>query len=172
MSSRLEAREVRNLLRAAFRARLQQAGWEMLEAEDDGHRLAVFRYPLDGGFAATGEVWRASNFPDRPPVLVTSVFVGVSYEPLRRLSPLLDLYEVSVLHEDVWPEVSDEEDDEQNSEDPLEVTTAEDADRVAARLAALIIERAVPFAEQHASLEVLVEEFSGGDQDRPDLTYA
>jgi hypothetical protein len=38
--------------------------------------------------------------------------VGLSYEPLRRLSPLLDLYYVFVLGEDVWPEMSDEEEEE------------------------------------------------------------
>jgi hypothetical protein len=171
MSSRQDATEVRNLLRAAFRARLQPAGWEMQETEDDGHRLAAFRYALGQEFAATGELWLASSFPDRPPVLVTNVFVGVSYEPLRRLSPLLDLYEVSVLHEAVWPEVSDDEDDGENGEDALEVKTVEDADHAAERLAPLITERAVTFAERHASLEALLEECSDGDEDGPHLTY-
>jgi hypothetical protein len=99
------------------------------------------------------------------------VFVGVSYEPLRKLSPLLDLYEVSVLHENVWPEVSDDEDDGENSDDPLEVKTAEGADHAAERLARLIIERALPFAEQHVSLEALLEGFSDGDEDGPHLSY-
>jgi hypothetical protein len=152
MSSRLDAIEVRRLLGAAIRAHLQPAGWEMLSTQNQRHRLAAFRRPLGEDFAATSEVGLATSFPDRPPVLVTNVFVGVSYEPLRRLSPLLDRYEVSVLEENVWPEVSDDEDDADNGEDPLEVNTAEDADSVAARLAPLIVGRALPFAEQYAVL--------------------
>jgi hypothetical protein len=171
MSSRFDAIEVRDLLRAAFRARLQPAGWEILETEGNRHRLLAFRCPVAEHFAATGEVGQASSLPDRPPVLVTNVFVGVSYEPLRKLSPLLDLYEVSVLHEHAWPEISGDEDDDENSEAPLEIKTAEDADHAAERLASLIIERALAFAERHASLEVLLEEFSDGDEGRPHLTY-
>lgn len=125
----------------------------------------AFRYRLDDAFAATGEVWRPSGFPDVPPVLVTNVFVGVSYEPLRRLSPLLDLFHVSVVDEDVWPEVRENDDDEngERGEEPLEVRTAGDAARAAERFAPLILDRARPFAAGHASLDALLAEFSGGD---------
>jgi hypothetical protein len=84
------------------------------------------------------------QYPDRPPVPVTHVRVGVAYAPLRRLWPLLDRFDLEVLDEDVWPE-----------EERLELATAEDAERAARRLAALIGERAVAFAERHASLEAL-----------------
>ena len=141
----------------------------MLEADDHGFRLAAFRHPLDEHFTATGEVLSASSIPDRPPVWVTGVSVGIGYEPLRRLSPLLDLYELEVFHETVWPEVGD---DGTRLEDPLEVTTAQDAERTAERLARVIIERAVPFAEQYASLEALLAEHSPGDGDRSQLTSA
>lgn len=86
MSSRLDATEVRALLSAALRARLQPAGWEMLETEDDGHRLAAFRHPLGEDFAATSDLWLASSLPDRPPVLVTNVLAITSQRAWRRSS--------------------------------------------------------------------------------------
>ena len=141
----------------------------MLDADDHGFRLAAFRHPLDGPFAATGKVLLASGIPDRPPVLVTGVSVGISYEPLRRLSPLLDLYELAVLDETAWPEVGD---DDKRRLDPLEVTTAQEAEHTAQRLAGVISERGAEFAEQYASLDALLAEFSEGEEDHPHLTRA
>jgi hypothetical protein len=143
----------------------------MLEAEDDGHRLAGFRFPLNEEFAATAEVSRAMSVPDRPRVSVTSVSVGVSYEPLRRLAPLLDLYDLAVLHQDVWPEVGDEDDEDESGDRPLVIRTTDDADRAAEQLAPLILAQAVPFAERYMSVDALLAEFLGEVEDDPYITY-
>jgi hypothetical protein len=97
-----DSAELRGLLRQELGVRLAPAGWSAVDAEAGSSSvLAAFIRPLGGDFAATAEVWCASSVPDRPPVLVTNAFVGVSYEPLRRLWPLLDRFRVSVLHRDV-----------------------------------------------------------------------
>jgi hypothetical protein len=56
VSASIQASELRDLLRAAFRRRLEPSGWEMDESEDGAYRLAVFRYRLHPAFAATAEL--------------------------------------------------------------------------------------------------------------------
>jgi hypothetical protein len=168
--SRRDAGEVRRLLTAALRARLQPAGWEILETRDDHFRLAAFRHGLDEQWAATCTLGRASSTPDCPPVLVTNVMVGVSYEPLRRLSPLLDFYEVDVFRERVWPETDGDAD--RRVADALKIATDLDIEHAVQSLAPVIMERAIPFAEQHADLEGLLARFSQGETDRARLTCA
>jgi hypothetical protein len=84
---------------------------------------------------------------------------------------LLDLYDISVLDECVWPYVSDEDDDEDDetepAEEPLEVKTARDAERAADQLAPRILERAVPFAESYGNIDRLVAWFSGDRSPTP-----
>ena len=167
MASRPDAGEVRKLLVAAFRARLEPLGWELLRTDDGFFGLAAFLYPLGEPWAATCEVGQASSHPDRVPVLVTSARVGVSYEPLRRLSPLLDLYDVSVLSEQVWPEKGS--DLAGASTEPLEVKTGWDVDRVADRLTGLIVDRAASFGKEHADLDGLLAAVSDGAGTYADL---
>lgn len=156
------AADVRELLRATFAARVEPAGWRMLVGEDEYLSLATFLYPTGSDFAATAEVSRATSFPDKPPVLVTDVSIGVAFEPLRRLWPLLGDFRVAVVTEHVWPPEKDEEaGDEGDRVPPFEVRSAADAERAADELAPLILERAPAFAQRYASLDVLLQE-SGG----------
>ena len=171
VGSRRDASEVRRLLTVALCARLQPAGWELLESDDGFFRLAAFRHALDEQWAATCELGRASSgIGHWPPVVVTNVMVGISYEPLRRLSPLLDLYEVGVFHERVWPEPDHEADTK--VADGLTISTDQDIERATERLAAVIMARAIPFAEQHADLEALLARFSQIETDHARLTCA
>ena len=143
----------------------------MLDTADGFFRLAAFWHALDEQWAATCEVGRASSgIGHLPPVLVTHVMVGVSYEPLRRLSPLLDLYEVDVFHQWVWPE-TDHEADKKVAEG-LPIATGQDIERAAELLAAVIMEHAIPFAEQHADLEGLLARFSQTETDHARVTCA
>lgn len=171
MALRRSAEEVRELLRTGLRSRLEPAGWEMLDTKNDHFRLVAFGRALSEGFAATCEVGRASAIPDRPPVSVTSVRVGVSYEPLRRLSPLLDLYELGVLSEQVWPETAGQSDrDAVNAS--LKIATDEEINAAAELLAGVIIRQAVPYAEQHADVDGLIAELSPVDADHARLAVA
>jgi hypothetical protein len=86
-----EAAELREQLRGELAARLAPAGWCALDGDGDRSMvLASFVRPLSDEFAATVEYLRALSTPDRPPVRITQPMFGVSYEPLRRLWPLLD----------------------------------------------------------------------------------
>jgi hypothetical protein len=143
----------------------------MLHTSHSNFRLVTFSRALDEQFAATCEIGRSSSIPDRAPVHLTSVMVGVSYEPLRELSPLLALYETSVLHEQVWPQATDGSDrDRANS--GLEIATDEEVDAAAEQLAGVIIQRAVPYAEQHADLDLLISQFSEIPADHARLAAA
>jgi hypothetical protein len=161
VSEASEAGKLRGLLRAAFAARLEPEGWQMLGGEDEDLSVAAFICPLGRDFAASAEVLRTGHFPDKPPEVVTRLFVGVSYEPLRRLWPLLDQFRVAVVREDVWPPMSDEEDD---GVPGLEVSGPRDVERVADELAPLILERAPDFARRYASLDVLLAELGGAER--------
>lgn len=80
--------------------------------------LASLVRPLRDDIAATARIGPAGGVPDRLPVRITDVHVGVSYEPLRRLWPLLgDDYALELVHDRVWP---DEPEDENELEDELE----------------------------------------------------
>src|SRR5947208_2655741 len=78
------------LLRRELIARLEASGWALADSrhEDKGVLIRPLR-PLTDGFAATAEVDLVPASPDRPPVAVNDVSVGVAYEPLRRLLALL-----------------------------------------------------------------------------------
>jgi len=88
--ARQEPAELRALLRECLVVALAPAGWVAASA---GRRssfvLAVFVRQLDHEMAATVAVGLATSVPDRLPVTLTDLLVGVSYEPLRALWPLL-----------------------------------------------------------------------------------
>jgi hypothetical protein len=101
------AEELRRLLRRELVVRLGPAGWRQLDERAAGpFALAAFVRPVDGEFAATAEVGVAGSVADSPPVEIRGVMLGVSYEPLRRLWPLLDMFGVAVIAEE--PEDDDE----------------------------------------------------------------
>lgn len=163
------AAEVRALLRAALVSRLEPAGWQLLTGADEDLSLAFIR-PAGTGFAATARVSLGVSIPDRRPVLVAGVSVGVSFEPLRRLWPLLGDFPVEVVEEHVWsagpPVPGGEGRDPESVIPPLEVSGAGGAERAARELAPLILERAPAFAERYASLDVLLAEWGGPERER------
>lgn len=174
MPGRSAAAGVRALLRAAFAARLEPAGWQVLGGEDEDLSL-VFISPVGTGFAATARVSWGVSIPDRRPVIVSGVSVGVSFEPLRRLWPLLGDFPVEVVEEHVWsaasPVPGGEGRDPEPGVPPLEVRGAGDAERAADELAPLILERAPAFAQRYASLDALLEKW-GGDGRYGDIRHA
>ncbi len=153
------AQELRRLLRRELVVRLGPAGWRQLDERAAGpFALAAFVRPVDGEFAATAEVGVAGSVADSPPVEIRGVMLGVSYEPLRRLWPLLDMFGVAVIAEEP------EDDDELG----LEVGGAVEVPRVAETLATLILDRAVPLAEEYASIETLLD--ASRDLEDPEWT--
>jgi hypothetical protein len=141
------AAELRRLLRRELRARLEPAGWSMVDARAGGpFTLVAFVRPIDEQFAATAEVEIEPSVPDRPPVLIREVSVGVSYEPLRRLWPLLGAFGAAVLQEAPAADGTT----------LFEVAAPADVARVADGLARPILDRAVPFARGHANLDGLL----------------
>jgi hypothetical protein len=172
--SRPSASELRESLRAGLVARMAPEGWR--QVGDDGQRLVALVCPVADEFVATIEVWQASSHPDRPPVVVTYMHAGVGYEPLRRLAPLLGMFGLDVHSALVWPEAfaddenedgedgeDDEEDEGEDEErwDGRELYTSADADRLAAELAAVALDRAVPYARRYADLDVLLARVPG-----------
>jgi hypothetical protein len=141
------AAELRRLLRGEIRGRLESAGWSVLD-ERAGRPFALFvcLCPIDEQFAATAEVQAAASVPDHPPVSITDVSVGVSYEPLRRLWPLLGTFGAAVVEE--LPRARDEA--------LYEVAKPADVSSAVDRMARLILDRAVPFANAHASFDGLL----------------
>jgi hypothetical protein len=161
-----EASELRMLLRRELIARLEGADWTAVDEgrEQKAVLVRVLR-PIASGFEATAEVDLVSALPDRPPVMVNNLLIGVAYKPLRRLWPLLgDRFELALLGTSTrWPDSADGENERDDDEDDglgegalLEVASHRDVPESAETLAQLIRDRAVPYAEQHASLGALL----------------
>lgn len=114
-------------------------------------KLACFVCPVDGEFAATIEYRRALKVPDRPPERIARAMIGVAFEPLRRLWPLLDDQpHVTTLFQ-------------RAKEMPasarcaqIEVHAQEEVPAVAGRLAEIGSQDALAFAESHASVDALL----------------
>lgn len=158
MSDSDRAPELRSLLRRELTARLEPDGWQPLSAEDRDMTVASFAYPLRGEFAAVAELWRALVMPDRPPVRITQVMIGVRYEPLQRMSSLLgDRFR----HGALWGEVGHLAD--RQCEPVFEIATHAQVADAADEIARLLRDRGVPFAEEHASVEALLAAGSGHD---------
>jgi hypothetical protein len=161
--------ELRGLLRAELTLRLGEAGWGAVDpAASSLSEMDAFIRPVSHEFASTLEVF--SSAAPRPPLRVTHVSVGVSYEPLRRLWPLLDRFGVSVLAEDVRyveedGSIRDDDDEDDDDDWQLEIVRAGDVPGAADELTRLMLDRALPFAERHASLDALLAEFEGDDPD-------
>ena len=150
---------MRDLLRRKLALALKPDGWvPATPTRESSFQLAEFLRPVDGDMAATATVGRASSFPDRPPVHITHVFAGVCYEPLRRLWTLLgDDYRLALIHEQVFPDDSDE-----HHKPDLKVSTDAEAEVAVDTLARVILSEAVPFAERYGTVEQLLREF--GDE--------
>lgn len=152
----LDAVGLRQLLRDELAARLLPSGWERVEVRDRSMLLAAFVRPVGGEFAASVEFHRALSVPDHPPVRVSQPVFGVSFEPLRRLWPLLDE------HVHVATRTLSFGDLPEHARlcateiaDPAMIAT------LAARLAALANEIATPFAKRNSDLDALIESYRG-----------
>lgn len=169
--SRASSEELRNALRIGLVERLAPDGWHQVAGDED--RLVGLVRPLADGFVATVEVLQATAYPDRPLVTVTYMSVGVGYEPLRRIAPLLGVFDLDVKDTLVWPPAvaarfgddADSQGAEQGEEDepwdPREVRTVEEARALASELAIVVGERAVPFGERYADVDGLLASLPG-----------
>ena len=154
-------RELRALVAAALAARLNPAGW-VLQDRPRPHRVAELVRSLGNGFEATVAV-TCGEGSRRLPLLIDHVFAGVSYEPLRRLAPLLgDEFGLAFWHEEIDDELERPADDGCL----FEVASPADVEAVAGRLAVLIRKRGEAFARQYPSVDALLAECRD-DDDQP-----
>ena len=173
MASGRDEQELRELLTAGVGARLAPTGWEILKIRDRTFTLAAFRLALEGPFAAIAELGTPARIiGPRLPLQLTGVSVGVSYEPLRDLAPLLDRFDHPLVTESIWPQAENSDTKTKSHERSMQISTREDAERAAEAVAAEISEHALLFAERHADLEGLVRRFSDSDDERQRLTPA
>jgi hypothetical protein len=119
--------------------------------------LAAFARRLDDEFGATAEFEVALSTPDVPPVRVTGLEFGITYEPLRRLWPLLggEFRRGDVLHADVDELVAG------SLDWPVEVATASEVASVADNLAALVIDHAGTLVERYPDVDALLAAYPG-----------
>jgi hypothetical protein len=169
--------ELRALLGVELSARLEGAGWTVIDPEPTSEffRLAEFDSRLGPEFSGVALVDGAIADRDAPPLVVNAVTVGVAYEPLRRLSPLLAdglrpaalvCLRSALLAYDVIRDLDEagdvrEEDDENTEEEETwqrPISTAAAAAVVAEELTGLILRRGVPCAQRLAHVDVLLAE--------------
>ena len=166
------ARELIGDLFCELRDRLVPTGWKPVQVRPAKSFDLAFLKRLGGDFAATCDATPAAR--DEVPLEIWHVTVGVSYEPLRKLSVLLgDQFRLALLHTSATDEESlklvDEvdwnyEDDEADSEPraPLfRVASRAEANAAADGIAHLAVGRAIPYAERRSDLDVLLREFAG-----------
>jgi len=159
--ARQEPAELRALLRERLVVALAPAGW-VAAGRGSSFVLAEFVRQLDHEMAATATVGLATSVPDRLPVTLTDLLVGVSYEPLRALWPLLgDRYRLALLHESVsLTERAGEDDDPRQEDEPgLNVASRPEAEAAVDRIAALVLKDGLTVAESFSTREALLMEF-------------
>jgi hypothetical protein len=148
------AAELHILLREALGARLAEAGWVPDHGQatgPDSYSVGAFRLRVADGFSATASFPRAQSVSDRPPLRVSGVRVGVSYDPLQRLWPLL------VEH---VPSCELETDVEELLVPPRDLAVklfvAADVAAAADQLVRPVLEHAVTYAQLYASVDALI----------------
>jgi hypothetical protein len=189
VAQRSRAEDLRQLLRAELAARLEPEGWRELGGDNNWFWLTAFGRQLNPDFMVTVRISRASGWPDRPPVVVTDLIAGISYEPLRRLYPLLGDFQYAIPlggfdpdlgdggdnDEDGW-EAEDEEDEEDDEEswegNRFEVRSEADVPAVAEQLAELVKESAQAFGDEVASVDALLGELGDPADDYLDVRRA
>jgi hypothetical protein len=165
---RPDAGEIRAVLRSLFAMSLAPSGWSpAVPASDSPVDLAEFIRPIGGGVVATVEIGCVGREPDRLPVEISQVWVGVGYAPLQRLWPLLgELYRLSLVWEPVWPPEDDEPSPREDEEEPsLAVSSAADAEAAVAQLTAVVLAQAPAVIEQHGTVEQLLDELRSDRED-------
>jgi hypothetical protein len=159
--ARGDAARMRAVLRERLAAALAPSGW-IPAAPMAAWAFAGFVRPLDDGVAATASVGIAGSVPDRLPVRVTHLLVGVGYEPLRRLWPLFgDSYHLALLHEDVALPLPEGDPDDEDTWS-LQVRDEADAQSVAETIATLVVRESPAFVAPFASADQLLAEFGYG----------
>jgi hypothetical protein len=148
----VDAPKLRQLLRKQLEQRLAQDGWSVVKS--DPAVLVTFARPFDDAFGAIAEVLAVSRVPDRPPVQITNLVVGVSYEPLLRLyAELGEDWGRSALDDPITV-----------GEPPrwrISINTPRDAEAAAEELASLVREHDVAFAGRYATFDALLAEHRG-----------
>jgi hypothetical protein len=142
----------------ALRARLDAAGWSLLDPDTaaalqdgSGDMLARLIRPLGDGFRATGAV--SGSTKRGGGIVVTQLFAGISYAPLDRLLPLLgapDLYDL--VSDGVLPRSSDG-----SAPEPIEISTSAQLATTADALARLILDRSAALIDRYTTVDALVE---------------
>ena len=116
--------------------------------------LVTFARPFDDVFAATAEVLAVLRQSDRPPVKITNLVVGVSYEPLWRL--------YAELGEDFGRTALDDPITVGGPPDwRLSINTPHEVEAAAEQLASLVSEHGVAFAARYATFDELLAEHRG-----------
>jgi len=150
---------MRALLRRRLAVALAPAGWvPATPTRELSFVLAEFVRPFGSEMAAIASVNRASSIPDRLPVQISDVHVGVCYEPLRRLWPLLgEQHRLALLREPVSLDGREGEgiDEERRG---LKVSSVSDAEAAVKTIASVVLSAAVQFAEPYDSVQRLLEE--------------
>jgi hypothetical protein len=165
---RADPGEIRTLLRSRFAMSLAPTGWSpAVEASDSPVDLAEFVRPIGGGVVATVEIGCVGREPDGLPVEISQVWVGVGYEPLQRLWPLLgEVYRLSLVWEPIWPPEDDTRLPPDDEEEPrLAVSSAADAEAAVAQLTAVVLAQAPAVIEQHGTVEQLLDELRSDQED-------
>jgi hypothetical protein len=150
--------ELVDLLRANLSQRLAPAGWRLV-TDADSVRVMAFMRALDDDFSATAEIL-AMGRPDRLPVRIHQLLLGVSYEPLARL--------LSALDDDLGIAALSEPIDRIVDREPnwrIELAKPSDVDGAADALAALILADGLAYAERYATFEHLLAAHRGEEAD-------
>lgn len=132
--------------------RLGDAGWHVVHLPSEPTlRMAAYIRPLDDEFAATVEIFCSAKVPDILPIRLPPPRIGVSYEPIRRLGPLLDGRDwTAILYRDPNESV------DQDRECSLALAKIGEISVTVAALASTIERDAVPFAERYSSVDALL----------------
>jgi hypothetical protein len=160
------AAELHMLLREALGARLAPTGWMPDDGQatgPDSSCVGAFRLHIADCFAATASFSRAQSMSDRPPLWVTGARVGVSYEPLQRLWPLLvDRVPACELETGV------EELLVPPREVEIQVLRSADVAAAADELSGPVLEHAVSYAQRYASVDALIAAHTEDDDEDED----
>jgi hypothetical protein len=138
-------------------ARLEPHGWRPVDATPrGGFTLASWERPIGDEFEATAEIWKAGSSRHAPELRLGQLLIGVSYEPLRALWPLLGEQFSLAARSTVA---------RGGREDRMIVTTPDEAAGAAETLASIVLERAVPFAQRRRSVDAIVAELADRESD-------
>jgi hypothetical protein len=155
--------ELSEALRPELARRLTETGWVVDVAYDagpGGFFVGAFRRQITDDFWVTIQFMPMSWGPREDPLWIVTT-VGVSYFPAYCIWPILVDRERSEVTADLGELVGD-------SEEPwiIKVARLENVPRVADQLVAPVVEHAMTWAQQYASVDALIEHCRA-DPDRP-----